>query len=350
MADNTTPQPGPAGNDAAPLLPDDSKQWADLAKELEDDKGVFEQEADDKPPEKTPPREPPADDDKTPEPDRPKPSYEQLEAAERGKTAALKAEREARHRAEENLQNVNKLIEDLRASRQRAQPQPQPQPEVKLPDVNEDPVGHFQARVQQLEQLLVQAHQGNQQTQNHIRAQHEEQVFWGHVRNAEAEFRKTSPAVTVNGQETTDYDAACDYLKQHRMQELTHIYPDDSALARQEAQQYGLPSPAHLRAAMLQQDAIAIASRAFQLGVSPAALYYEAAKTRGYKAPPPRGANGNGKIEAAKRGQKASLTISGGEGRKSNNDLTISDLSDLWLEDPDEFDKQWDKMKAAGKL
>jgi hypothetical protein len=30
--------------------------------------------------------------------------------------------------------------------------------------------------------------------------------------------------------------------------------------------------------------------------------------------------------------------------------MTLSDLSDLFIDDLDEFDKQWDRMKAAGKL
>ena len=351
MADNTTPQPGPAGNDAAPQLPDDSKQWADLAAELEEGKGAFEAEAPDAPPEKTEPEPPP---EKT-EPDRPRPSYEQLEAAERGKTAALKEEREARRRAEESLQNVNKLIDELRTARQSRQPaQPEPEP-PKIPDINEDPIGHFQARTAMLEQALEQTYRGSQQTAEHIRAQQAEQQFWNHVRAHEEQFRKTTPMLTLpDGQQASDYDVACDYLKQHRMTELTHIYPDNSAIAEQEARQYGLPSAAHLRAAMLQQDAIGIAQRAFQLGISPAQLYYEAAKTRGYKPGQAAAANGkgktNGQIEAAKRGQRAALTIGGGEGRKTSNDMTISDLSDLWLEDPDAFDKEWEKMKAAGKL
>src|SRR5262245_54866827 len=351
MAENTTVPAAPTPNDVAPQnMPDDSKQWADLAAELEEDKTVFEQEGEDKPADAPKP-----DDDKTatPEPDRPKPTYEQLEAAERGKTAALKSEREARRRAEENMQAVHKLIDDLRASRQQQPRQPEPT-QPKIPDVNEDPIGHFQARTEMLERALEQTHRGSQQTAEHIRAQQEEQVFWGHVRNAEAEFRKTSPTVTTDeGQQAADYDVACHYLRQHRMAELAHMYPDGSPVVEQEARQWGLPSAAHLRLAMLHQDATSIAQRAFQLGISPAQLYYNAAKERGYKTP--NGVangkgRGNGQIEAAKRGQKAALTISGGEGRKSSNDMTLNDLSELWLEDKEAFDKEWDRMKAAGKL
>ena len=58
----------------------------------------------------------------------------------------------------------------------------------------------------------------------------------------------------------------------------------------------------------------------------------------------------NGKIETAKKGQRAAMTISGGEGRKSANDMSLSDLSDLYVDDPEAFDREWDRMKRAGKL
>jgi hypothetical protein len=343
MIDKPTPAPAPENE---PVLPDDSKQWADLAKELETD-------GDEEPSE---PPETEAKTEETPDPEpKPKLTYEQLESNYENARGAFTYERERARRAEESLQNVNKLIEELRASRR---PPPQPAPaEQEIPDVNTDPIGHFQARTAILEQALAHTYQGAQQTQQHLHAQHQEQVFWDHVRASEAEARKVAPVVEVNGQQVSDYDAACEHLKQHRMSELMHLYPDNSQLAQQEARAHGLGSPAQLRVAILQSDAAGIAQRAFQLGVSPAQLYYEAAKTRGYRTPQARGANGqftngkaNGQIEATKRGQKAALTISGGEGRKTANDMTISDLSELWAEDPEEFDKQWERMKRAGKL
>jgi len=341
MADKQTAPPEAPSNEPTPSESAETQQWADLAKELGEEGEPTEvtetkPEGEGEAPTETEPK--------------PKPSYEQLEHLERNKTAALKEEREARRRAEESLGNVNKLIDELRASRAQQQPRQQQAEPPPLPDVNEDPIGHFQAKVAMLERALETTYRGNQQTAQHIQAQQEEQVFWNHVRSAENEFRKTSPMVKVGDNEMSDYDAACEHLKTHRIGELTHLYPDNSAIAQQEARQYGFPTPAHLRAAMLQQDAIAVAQRAFQLGISPAQLYYEAAKTRGYKTPAPAEGDAKAKIAAAKRGQKAALTISGGEGRKSNSDLSLSDLSDLFIDDPEEFDKQWDRMKAAGKL
>src|SRR5262245_34778740 len=338
MADIPTAPPEPAPADA---LPDDSQQWLDLANELEKPDPLL---GDDAPP----PAEPEAKPDETPPPEeKPKLSYEQLESNYKNAQGAFTSERERARRAEESLQAVNKLIDDLRAARKPAQPEPEP---AKIPDVHEDPIGHFQARTEMLERALAQTYQGTQQTQQHIQAQQQEQVFWDHVRASENEFRKTAPTIEVNGQKTSDYDLACEHLKAHRMSELTHLYPDTSPVAQQEARQQGYPSPAHLRQAILQSDAAGIAQRAFQLGIAPAQLYYEAAKGRGYVTPQATPSKANGKIEAAKRGQRAALTISGGEGRKTSNDMTISDLSELWAEDPDAFDKEWERMKRAGKL
>jgi hypothetical protein len=349
MVDKTVTAPEAPANE--PPLPDDSKQWADLAKELE---GEGEGEEGEQPkPEGEATPEP--EGDKPAAEEKPKLSYEQLESNYRNAQGAFTEARERARRAEESLTNVNKLIDDLRSSRRQPTPQPA-QDEIKIPDVNEDPIGHFQARTAILEQALQHTYQGTQATQQHLQAQHQEQVFWDHVRAAENEYRKTAPVVEVNGQQVSDYDAACEHLKQHRMTELMHLYPDNSQLAQQEAHAHGLPSVGHLRAVILQSDAAGIAQRAFQLGVSPAQLYYEAAKTRGYKATQQaRGSNGqytkaNGQIEAAKRGQKAALSISGGEGRRNANDMTISDLSELWAEDPEAFDREWERMKRAGKL
>lgn len=345
MADKIVTAPEAPANEP-PLSDVESKQWADLAAEFE--KPEDGEEAEEVTPPEKPEAEPKEDAPAEPPEDKPKPSYEQLESNYRNAQGARAAERERARRAEDSLTAVNKLIDDLRAART---PPRQPEPAAPpIPDVNEDPIGHFQGKVAQLEQALAQTYQGAAATQEHLQSQHREQVFWDHVRASEAEFRKTAPVLEINGQKVSDYDVACEHLKQHRMTELQHLYPDSSQLAQQEARQNGLPSPAHLRAAILQSDAMGIAQRAYQLGVAPAQLYYEAAKTRGYTTPKGNGATANGKIETAKRGQRAALTISGGEGRKVANDMSLNDLSDLYLEDPLEFDKQWDRMKKSGKL
>lgn len=363
-----------AGPDTNPaVMVDDSAKWAALAKEMETPDPIL-----DAPPERTPgeplppPRSPspplqrhedirapqpdpepePQPDDQQSEP-RPRLTYEQLETNNRNTTEALRQAREQAKRAEESLQAVHRMVEDMRATRAQQQPRAEPQPEFKIPDVNDDPIGHFSARQQYMEEQLRQALQGNQYLNDQQVAQQRERQFWQHVENAENQFRPTTPVVEIDGKKISDYDLACEHLRNHRLTELEGMYPDNSQVAMAEARQLGLPSVAHLRQYLMHQDAMNIASRAFTLGVSPGALYYQAAKGRGYVTPTAAAAKPNGKnekIAAAQRGQKAALTISGGESRRAPNEMSLTDLSDLWLEDPDEFDKQWEVMKRAGKL
>src|SRR5262245_17605372 len=201
MAEQPVAPLAPTSNETAPQnLPDpDSQKWADLAKELEGDEGG----GDEPKPDDAPPQPEPKPDE-SPEPDTPQPTYEQLEVNNRNTTEALRYEREAKRRAEESLANVNKLIEELRSARAQKQPDKETE-QPKLPDVAEDPIGHFAARVQMLERALEATHKGSQATQQHIEAQQQEQVFWGHVKAAEDEFRKTAPKVNVDGQERSDY-------------------------------------------------------------------------------------------------------------------------------------------------
>ena len=340
--------PDPASD---PNTPDESAQWAALEAELEVPDPILDAPNEDAPPEPRPPtlktetetgEEPPPGEPPKPE------TPEQVQL--RRTTAALKEARAATKRAEENLQRILEDSRANRAERERLTPRP-PVDEPKIPSVEEDPIGHFQARTAMLEEALRQTYQGQRQTQEQIEAERQEQQFWNHVQASEDAARAAYPKVEVEGRQVSDYDMACEHLKNHRMAELATLYPDTSHIALAEARQYGLPSPAHLRAAILKQDAIGIAQRAWQLGIEPSQLYYETAKGRGYQ---PKAAaakpSGNGQLAAHRRGQKAALTISGGEGRKSSNEMSVADLSELFIDDPDEFDKQWDRMARAGKL
>jgi hypothetical protein len=356
---------------------DDTAKWAALENELKTPDPILDADTRDdrapKVPERTPdtPRVPdvpvqrqaepapkPDDQIEPPTPDtsepKPKPTYEQLEANQRNTVAALREAREQAKRAEESVQAVHRMVEELRA--QRAQAQPPAPKEEPIPDVDVDPIGHFNARQARMEKLIEQSLRGTQQLTEQQVAATSERQFWQHVDAEEQEYRKTKPVVEIDGKPHSDYDLACNHLRTHRMKELESMYPDGSRIAHQEARQMGLPTPAHLRAYLMQQDAAAIANRAFQLGVSPGELYYQAAVGRGYSTPASaQGQGGNkakadAKIAAARNGQRAAVTISGGDSQKASGDMSLSDLSDLWLENPEEFDKQWEVMKSLGKL
>src|SRR5262245_58590988 len=353
MADRAAAPAAPVDGETAPALTGDDAKWAALFAENEaEESGIDEEAGEDLTP-ATVDDEREAIEAKAPAEPKAKPTYEQLEANYKnaqGAFKALQASEKARERAEQQVESFNRMVEELRASRQARQAPKEPEA-PKIPDVLEDPIGHFQARLAERDQVIEQLQRNQQQTTQQTQAQREEQQCWGHIETAEAEFRKSTPTVNVNGREMTDYDAACEHLKSHRMAQLTMMYPDNNPVAHREAQQHGFPTAAHYRVYMLQQDAMGIAARAFQLGISPAQMYYDTAKGVGYVTPEQRPSPSlvtpkpkpNGKIASQRAGLKSSLSISGGEGRRSNVDMSMSDLSDLYAEgDYEAFDREWE--------
>lgn len=240
-------------------------------------------------------------------------------------------------------------LEEQREARARQSQEPK-QPEKKEPTVEDDPIGFFQNELAKRDKLIDELRTQTTERTQRTQAQLEEQQFWGEVQRSETAIRAR----------VTDYDQACEHLETARVAELEIMFPDDSPRAQALAQHYGLQSPAHLRAATLNQDRIAVARQAMQLGIPPAELYYKLAIQRGFQAAqqqqagllkskgqePLKGAKAQ--VAAARRGQ-ASRTISGGGGR-SENGPSIDRLVELYAEDGDAFDKEWDRAKRAGLL
>ena len=276
-------------------------------------------------------------------PEKPQPSAEELQTNYRNVQTALQQERARRQQSEERLQGITELIANLRAKHQ---PEQAAQPEVKQPTVEEDPIGYFNGKIAHFQAELAKLQQGSQQSTQQVQAQLQEQQFWGTVERSEIELRKAKP----------DYDDACRHLETGRVKELARMLPDSSPQAQAMAQQGGFGSVADLRAAMLNRDRIAVAQQAMMLGKSPAELYYELAQERGWAGLPansPLAAQPKPKasaLETQRRGQKAAKTLSGGTGGKGAEEMSLDDLTDLYAEDPEEFDKMWDKMQRAGRL
>jgi hypothetical protein len=319
MVGNIQPAAPAAG---APPPDPEAAQWAALEKELGEPEGI---EPEVKP---EPPAEPPQEPAATP---LKAPTVEE----HRNVQTALRQARERERQANERLNGVTQLIEQLRSGRT----QEPPQPAKKEPTVEEDPIGYFQNELAKRDQVIQQLQQGTQKSVQQVQATQQENAFWGHVERSEQEMRKTA----------TDYDDACRHLEAGRVAELKVILPDDSPQAQAYAAQHGL-TPEQLRAHLLNQDRIAVAQQAIQLGVSPAQMYYNLAKQRGYAAAPGKKGGAVVQIEAARKGLKASKSISGGDGGKPDNPFNVNDLIDLYADDPEAFDKEWDKMAKAGKL
>lgn len=316
---------------ASPPNPD-AAQYEALRKEL----GI---EPEGKAPEAEPAPEPEPQPEPQPEP-RAKPEHVPYTEHEN----VQKALREAREQARAAEARANAIVELIERNRTQRPPEAKAEP-PKVPDVQEDPIGHFNAKIAQMEAELREAKQGSQQTTEELQAQRYEQQLWGTVQQFEADIRDPKSA-----NHKADYDAACEHLEATRIKQLDLMYPDSSPQVQQMAAQYGL-TPQQFKLHMLNQDRRSVAVHALQTGISPAQLYYELAQGSGYQ---PKAAKPEPQkiIEAAKRGAKAAVTLSGGDGgaRKGPQDLSITDLADLAIEDPDAFDKTWEQMKRAGKL
>lgn len=340
--------------DPTPAPPsDEAKLWSELMAE-NDALGADDGEA-------APIQEPKEGELEVKEPDKeakPEPTAAELKAQVDNLNKALRADRAEKQLLAQRLSNYDDFIKQIRENRgQKQEPERKEPEQPKIPSIDEDPVGHFQAQVTMLQQQIERLTQGTQQTHQQLQAQTEEQRFWGDVERSEVAERAASPTftVTVEGKPTqvSDYDLACQHLESMRVAELETMLPDESPHAIAYAQKLGAPSVAAVRAYMLNQDRIAVARHAMAINMSPAKLYYSLAKQRGYQPPTQAAAQqqrGKQQIAAQKAGAKAAVTISGGSGGGSKEMNSLSDLTDLYAEDPDEFDKQWEKMRAAGRL
>lgn len=320
---------------------DDSAAYEALANELADDIGREEE----KPaaPEAKP--EPKAKSEDGGEGDggaEPKLSYEELDRRYRQQGGALKEARERERAAADQIKAWNAAVEEMRASRQAAKPaEKQPEPE-QAPDPYEDPIGYVQHELAKVRAEI----QGASKTANEVaetdRARGQYQQFMRVVEQAEESFKATTP----------DYHEAAEHLEKARRTELAAMYPDNP-LGDAYARRNGYQNAAHLREAIFQNDARTVAENALRMGMNPAEAYYNLAKGRGYVSKPLQSQTSQAKaeaaIEAARRGQKASKTISGGAGN-ADAPTSVKDLAELYAEDPEAFDREWDRLAKAGKL
>lgn len=321
---------------------DDSAAYEALASELAEDMGGAPP-AEEKPAAeaKTPAKEAEGEEDAGGQP-QPKVSYEELDRRYKGLQSALNEARDRERAASEQNRAFTQMVEEMRASRQAAKPaEKQPEPE-QAPDPYEDPIGYVQHELAKMRAEIQGASKTAKDVAETDRARTEYQQFMRVVEHAEESFKATTP----------DYHEAAEHLEKARRTELSAMYPSTpqgDAYARQN----GYQNAAHLREAIFQNDARTVAENALRMGMNPAEAYYNLAKGRGYVSKPLQSQTSQAKaeaaIEAARRGQKASKTISGGAGN-ADAPVGVKDLAELYAEDPEAFDREWDKLAKAGKL
>ncbi len=305
--------------------------WAELEKDVAPEEGEEQVEEASAEPD-APAKEELGKDDKAPVP------YEELDKRYKQLQGALGEERGTRKQLAERIQQMETVLRAVAAQRQ----QPA-QPEVKVPTIEEDPIGYFNHQIEQLRQENAQLRTGAQQSVQQVQHAQVEQQFWGAVERSETEMRQSNP----------DYDPAVTFLEESRVRELQAMVPDDERGSAYAAQN-GFRSAADMRLAMLNSDRINVARQALQMGLSPAQLYYNLAVQRGYQSKPAvpslkKATAQSTPIQAAKAGQAAAKSLSGG-GSQSNNAMTPEDLAELYLEDPDRADKEFRRMQKMGLL
>ncbi len=326
----------PTAPTALTTLDAESQSWADMEKEVGDVTETVAEPApsttDEPTPEPTAPTTLDADsDDKDLSPEALKERYRQLQGA-------LKEERATRKAEAERNKSMAEVIRQI-AEQRKAAPATQADPEAPkapvIPDINEDPIGHFQAKTALLEQQLAELHGTTAKTQEQMTQERAQRQFWGEIEAQETEFKSKTP----------DYGDATMFLEQSRMNELKLMFPDDAPGAIQLAQENKLGSVEELRWAMLNADRISIAQQAKRVGVNAGQLYYNLAKHRGYQgkqAPAAEVPKVNPAMAAAKAGQAAVNAMR--SGAVTNNEMTWDDIADLYLTDPVAADKEFKKM------
>ena len=250
---------------------------------------------------------------------------------------ALHEERERRKqeqaRAQKAEQELARLsgrfatLEELaRAAAQQSDPAQQP------PDVNLDPVGHFQAALADRDRKIAQFEQWARQQQQQQQEQQQIMTIRQHAMTGEAEFAKATP----------DYQEAANYVQMVRNAQLEAI---------------GITDPAQ-RQQQLAYEALNLAAGAMQRGQNPAAIVYQMAKASGWMSKPaptqpaaapaavpdPAGAK---KLATVAAGQVANQSIGKLNGQAAPISTSLEDV--LKMSDED-FAKKYSKPEDWRKL
>lgn len=226
--------------------------------------------------------------------------------------AEIKALREKAVLAERLKEEFERFRADY-YQRQQQLPQQQQQEMPKIPDFNEDPIGHLQARLELQQNALKQMIGAEVQRQQQGQTQEQVVQFGGQVMMEVDEFKKTVP----------DYMDAYNYVRDLRMKEL---------------QALGVTNPIEVQRHIDNSSANLIYA-AKQNGINPGQALYNLAKSYGYQTKPAVNA---GDLNTVQQGiSQASGSIGKGGGTPSA-DPTFDAL--LNANNPDDFSKMWNKI------
>lgn len=211
-------------------------------------------------------------------------------------------------------------------------------------DVNEDPIGYFNQKFEQQNMVL----QAQQQAMATYAQQEQERQQVAHLKSTveqdEAVFEEQYPDYETNPDGSEG--GALGHWRESRAQELAMIYPNASEQDIMNT---------------IYNDEVQYSHHAMQMGVSPAAYFYQMAINRGYVPRqvedsqededydlPPRGPDGrfmstsDDDAELYEEGRRYSQSLSGAGSRRE--DVSIERM--LQLDGPD-FERAWKTMKKS---
>ncbi len=233
---------------------------------------------------------------------------------------ALQQERARRQMAEQQLQEMQRAIQQAQAEYERQQ---------KTPDPQEDPIGAIQYQNEQLKAQLEQVAQWRQQQETAQQQAAFQAELVNRVAQSAREFAQQAP----------DYPDAWKFITEARSKQLAPLIADPVQ-----------------REQVMMREALEIATQAMQQGMNPAQRYYEIAKAWGYSgggsaaphaaapaAPTQAPAVESPAVETIKRGMRQQTGISGG-GSTPSTEMTPQQLAAI--RDPKAFAAAWDKVMS----
>lgn len=251
------------------------------------------------------------------EPEKPAEPAQKETEQKQDKTVPYAALHEERMKRQELARDVAEFKQKNQRMEQRFQQlvesfqNPQPKP----PSFDEDPLEALRYETQQLKQYATHHQQTEQQRQEQQKYQQFEQQFKSQYEKSAHEFIKEQP----------DFAKAYEFYNKDFYETLLEAgYEADQAKA------------------LMHQDEMAIAAKAFQDGVNPAERIYKIALRRGYKHQQAQApAEKKQSIEQLEKGLQASKTLSN-RGGNAESEITLETIANM---DDEEFAKfDWKKF------
>jgi len=239
--------------------------------------------------------------------------FEKAYSAAESKRLELKRQlREQQEQTQALKQQLDQLASHVRAPAQ---------PEVQIPDKDEDPMGYYAHQFENLERTVKQQQEHQKRVEEEQKRAQQMSQFVSAYQQQANEF----------AQEQADFSDAYRFLESSRMTEYTA-----AGYTAQEASR------------MLQEDEVALASRAWQDGVNPAERLYQMAVARGYSpnAVPEKTAPQTSKLESVEKGLKNAKSLSNAKSKSVTSKLDASMIDQM---SDDEFDKYFSQMKSQAK-